>query len=97
MVMHGPADPKGNDDEPSFDSIRAQALREQRPPAHGGDEIVYLHAFLDARKKAMMEEEAHAETDRVDTMQRKFLKEQNIHLQLPLSWSIYGDSYTIHG
>ncbi|GAB6899833.1 chitosanase [Kineosporia succinea] len=92
IVMHGPGD-----DGVSFGGIRATALKKARTPAQGGDETAYLNAFLDARKAAMLTEEAHSETGRVDTMQRVFLKEGNLDLNPPLRWAVYGadDTYEI--
>ncbi|GAA3607245.1 chitosanase [Kineosporia mesophila] len=84
MVMHGPGD-----DSVSFGGIRATALKKAKTPAAGGDETAYLNAFLDARKAAMLTEEAHSETGRVDTMQRKFLNEGNLDLDPPLRWTVY--------
>jgi chitosanase len=92
MVMHGP----GNDPS-SFGGIRKAALAKAKPPAQGGDETAYLNAFLDARKAAMLTEEAHSDTSRVDTEQRVFLKAGNLDLNPPLTWKTYGDSYTING
>lgn len=84
MVMHGPGE-----DPVSFGGIRATALRNATPPSQGGDETAYLDAFLDARKAAMLTEEAHSETGRVDTQQRKFLREGNLDLDPPLRWTVY--------
>ncbi|GAA4195578.1 chitosanase [Microbispora amethystogenes] len=90
MVMHGPgADPV------SFGGIRGTAMRKARTPAQGGDEVTYLNAFLDARKAAMRTEEAHADTSRVDTAQRVFLRSGNLDLDPPLRWKVYGDAYEI--
>ncbi|MBG0828730.1 chitosanase [Planomonospora sp. ID67723] len=90
IVMHG-----GGSDPESFWSIRKNALKKAKPPAQGGDETRYLHAFLDARKKAMQAEAAHEDTSRVDTAQRVFLNKGNLDLDTPLSWKVYGDPYTI--
>jgi chitosanase len=90
MVMHGPGT-----DKLSFGGIRKSALAKAKTPAQGGDEVTYLNAFLDARKAAMKAEEAHEDTSRVDTMQRVFLKNGNLDLNTPLTWKVYGDSYTI--
>jgi len=89
-VMHGP----GNDAD-SFGGIRAAAHTKAKFPAEGGDEKAYLNAFLDARVAAMRREAAHDDTSRVDTAQRKFLNDNNFNLDLPLTWQVYGDSYTI--
>ena len=91
MVMHGPGE-----DADSFGGIRAHVLRRARPPAQGGRETRYLRLFLKARAKVMRREDAHSETDRIDTMQRKFLREGNLHLDPPLRWSVYGDPYEIN-
>ncbi|MGC9668375.1 chitosanase [Planosporangium sp. 12N6] len=90
IVMHG-----DGGDRDSFSSIRANALKKAKPPVQGGDEVTYLNAFLDARKVAMKHEEAHADTSRVDTAQRVFVKNGNLDLNPPLSWKVYGDPYTI--
>ncbi|MEU0565710.1 chitosanase [Nonomuraea sp. NPDC005983] len=90
IVMHGPGT-----DKLSFGGIRKSALAKAKPPAQGGDETKYLNAFLDARKAAMKAEEAHEDTSRVDTEQRVFLKQGNLDLDPPLTWKVYGDSYTI--
>ncbi|WP_069169531.1 chitosanase [Streptomyces griseus] len=90
LVMHG-----GGDDSASFGSIRRAALDRARPPSQGGDEVAYLDAFLDARVRAMKQEEAHSDTSRVDTAQRVFLRNGNLDLDPPLDWRVYGDSYHI--
>ncbi|WP_432253619.1 chitosanase [Streptomyces sp. HNM1019] len=91
IVMHGPGD-----SEYSFGGIRKAALSHAKPPAEGGDETTYLNAFLDARVEAMKSEEAHSDTSRVDTEQRKFLNEKNFDLTPPLRWQVYGDPYEIN-
>ncbi|MEU9641088.1 chitosanase [Streptomyces sp. NPDC048188] len=90
IVMHG-----DGGDPLSFGSIRERALGRARPPAQGGDEVAYLHAFLDERVWAMRQEEAHSDTSRVDTAQRVFLNEGNLDLDPPLDWHVYGDAYHI--
>ncbi|MEV0124713.1 chitosanase [Streptomyces sp. NPDC050703] len=90
IVMHG-----DGGDSTSFRNIRKRALRSATPPAQGGDEVAYLHAFLDARVWAMKQEEAHEDTTRVDTAQRVFLNKRNLGLKTPLEWKVYGDSYRI--
>ncbi|MGW4380810.1 chitosanase [Kitasatospora sp. NPDC004531] len=91
IVMHGP----GNSSD-SFGGIRAAAMKKAKTPAQGGDEAAYLNAFLDARKVVMKQEEAHADTSRVDTEQRVFLNAKNFDLNPPLKWKVYGDSYQIN-
>ncbi|GAA3562255.1 chitosanase [Nonomuraea rosea] len=90
MVMHGPGS-----DKLSFGGIRKSAMAKAKTPAQGGSEVTYLNAFLDARKAAMKAEEAHEDTTRVDTAQRVFLKNGNLDLNPPLTWKVYGDSFTI--
>ncbi|MEV3933438.1 MULTISPECIES: chitosanase [unclassified Streptomyces] len=90
IVMHG-----GGNDSASFGSIRQRALAQASPPSQGGDEVAYLDAFLDARVRAMKQEEAHSDTSRVDTAQRVFLRDGNLDLDPPLDWQVYGDSYHI--
>jgi chitosanase len=90
IVMHGPGD-----DPDSFGGIRSAAMKHAKTPAQGGDETAYLSAFLDARKAAMKMEQGHADTSRVDTMQRVFLTAGNLDLNPPLRFKTYGDSYTI--
>jgi chitosanase len=90
IVMHGPGS-----DHSSFGGIRAAAMKKAKTPAQGGNQTTYLNAFLDVRKKVMLEEAAHDDTSRVDTEQRVFLKAGNLDLNPPLSWKTYGDSYRI--
>ncbi len=91
IVMHGP----GTSSD-SFGGIRAAAMKKAKTPAQGGDEATYLNAFLDARKVIMKQEEAHADTSRVDTEQRVFLNAKNFDLNPPLKWKVYGDPYQIN-
>jgi chitosanase len=88
--MHGPGEGRT-----SFGGIRSSALKKAAVPANGGDETVFLNAFLDARKAAMRSEQGHTDTSRVDTMQRKFLREGNMNLEPPLRFAVYGDSFVI--
>ncbi|MFE6397565.1 chitosanase [Streptomyces alboflavus] len=92
IVMHG-----DGGDNTSFSNIRKRALTKAKPPAQGGDEVTYLHAFLDARVWAMKQEAAHEDTSRVDTAQRVFLNKKNLNLDPPLDWKVYGDSFHIGG
>lgn len=90
IVMHGP----GNSSD-SFGGIRKAAMAKARTPAQGGDETVYLNAFLDARVAAMKKEAAHEDTSRVDTAQRVWLKAGNLDLNTPLRWQVYKDDFHI--
>ncbi|WP_405793334.1 chitosanase [Streptomyces sp. NBC_01506] len=93
-VMHGLGDARGS---AGFRTIREQALEKAESPAKGGDEAAYLNAFLDARVRAMKQEKAHEDTSRVETAQRVFLDADNLALEPPLKWQVYGDSYRIDG
>ncbi|MFF0079214.1 chitosanase [Streptomyces canus] len=90
MVIHGPGR-----DALSFGGIRERAREDADTPTDGGDEIAYLHAFLDARVRAMKQEAAHSDVSRVETAQRVFLEQGNLDLDTPLKWKVYGDSYEI--
>jgi len=90
LVVHGPGS-----DSLSFGGIRATAIKKAKTPAQGGDQKTYLSAFLDARTAAMQAEEAHSNVTRISTAQRVFLNANNFNLDTPLSWKVYGDSYTI--
>jgi chitosanase len=76
-------------------AIRARALARAKPPAQGGDERAWLHAFLDERVAEMRKEPAHSDTSRVDTAQRVFLNNGNFDLNTPLVFAVYGDQYRI--
>jgi chitosanase len=77
-------------------SIRAAALNRAKPPAQGGDEAAWLTAFFDARVVEMKKEAAHEDTSRVDTAQRVFLRNGNFDLNPPLSWTMYGEAFSIN-
>jgi chitosanase len=85
-VMHGMS---------GLRSIRADAMNVAMTPKQGGDETVWLSAFLDARVREMQTEVAHSDTTRVDTAQRVFLRTSNLDLNAPLTWRVYGDRYSI--
>ncbi len=90
IVMHG----TGNTPN-SFSGIRAAALENAKSPAQGGNETVFLNAFLDARKASMLTDPNRFDTSRIDTEQRLFLQQGDLGLNLPLSWQTYGDQYSI--
>jgi len=89
-VVHG----RGNGSF-TLDGIRATAMARAATPTQGGNEVAYLNAFLDARVVAMKSEPAHQDVSRIETAQRVFLQQGNLDLRPPLSWKVYGDSYTI--
>jgi len=70
-------------------------MAQAKTPAQGGDEISYLHAYLDARRATMRRESAHWDVSRVDTAQRVFLLKGNLDLTLPLAWKMYGQDFHI--
>jgi chitosanase len=84
-VMHG---------QSGLRDIRAEAMKRAKTPKQGGDEMVWLTAFLNARVAEMRTEEAHSDVTRVETAQRLFLRASNLDLNGPLSWRVYGDSYS---
>lgn len=89
LVVHGPGE-----DEDSFNGIRKSAMKECSTPANGGSEEQYLLAFLDARTLIMLKEEAHSDLSRIEA-QRKFIQEGNFELKLPITWTMYGDSFEL--
>ncbi|MHA5048614.1 chitosanase [Streptomyces sp. SD15] len=90
MIMHGPGNSPG-----SFHDLRERALAGADTPAEGGSERSYLDLFLDIRRHAMKSKNAHRDTTRIDTAQRKFLREGNFNLDTPLEWKVYGDTYKL--
>ncbi|MDL5159726.1 chitosanase [Actinomycetospora termitidis] len=90
MVVHGP----GTDGE-SFGGIRAAATEQARTPAQGGSVARYLEAFWRARIAVMRSEPAHQDISRITDLEQKFAREGNYALATPLTWSVYGDTYSI--
>ena len=89
LVMHGPGS-----DSASFHGMRAQALKKAKTPARGGSEGAYLKAFLAVRSAVMLQEEAHSDLSRIKT-QRSFIDDKNFSLTRPLTWTMYGDRFTL--
>ena len=90
MVVHGPGM-----DSKSFGGIRAAAKKQAKTPAQGGSVAGYLSAFWKARIAVMRSEPAHEDVTRITDLQQKFASEGNYSLQTPLTWSVYGDTYSI--
>ncbi|SNX57739.1 chitosanase [Streptomyces sp. TLI_55] len=90
MVFHGPGT-----DATSFYGLREAAMKKADPPSEGGSEEAYLSAFLDVRKAAMRTRKADIDTSRVDTAQRRFLREGKLELETPLTWAVYGETYRV--
>ncbi|MGW5369210.1 chitosanase [Streptomyces sp. NPDC004009] len=90
MVFHGPG--TGRD---GFYGLRERALRKAGSPSLGGSERAYLGVFLDLRREAMRAGGSAVDTTRVDTAQRRFLREGNLELRTPLTWQVYGETYRV--
>lgn len=93
IVMHGPGDGSVPLDQ-SFYGIRETTMKEAKTPAEGGQEDEYLMAFFKERGRVMGLEEAHADLSRIEA-QEKFLKEKNLTLTLPLTWTMYGQEFEL--
>jgi chitosanase len=89
-VMHGP-DAWGG----GLPDLRDRAVAKAKAPTQGGDEKTYLQAFLDVRKAEMSKDAAHRDVSRIDDAQLVFLNKGNFNLNLPLTWQMYGDSFTV--
>ncbi|MGA5125931.1 chitosanase [Streptomyces pseudogriseolus] len=90
MVFHGTGT-----DENGFYALRERVLERAKTPAAGGSEKAYLDAFLDVRRETMRTRYPDRDTSRIDTAQRRFLAAGNLDLDTPLTWELYGDSYTL--
>lgn len=90
MVFHGPGT-----NATSFYGLREAAMKKADLPSEGGSEEAYLSAFLDVRKAAMRTRKADIDTTRVDTAQRRFLREGKLELETPLTWAVYGETYKV--
>ncbi len=90
MVFHGTGT-----DENGFYALRERVLERAKTPAAGGSEKAYLDAFLDVRRETMRTRYPDRDTSRIDTAQRRFLQAGNLDLDTPLTWEMYGDSYTL--
>ncbi|WP_406099972.1 chitosanase [Streptomyces sp. NBC_01013] len=90
MVLQGPGS-----EADSFYGIRKAAVAEADTVAEGGDESVYLDAFLDAARAVMKSKRNQQDTSRLDTAQRVFLEDGNLALELPLTWTMYGETFTV--
>jgi chitosanase len=88
-VNHGPGD-----DAESFGGI-LRAARAARPtPARGGDEAAYLAAVVDARA-AVLEDWGDLQPDGRVAAHRALLASGNLGLEPPVTWSMYGDRFTV--
>lgn len=94
VVMHGVETEENNGEYDGFLYIREKAREKANTPLDGGDEEKYLQEFLKAREIVMKQEEAHKDISRI-IAQRKFLKEKNYNLELPLEWIMYGERFIV--
>lgn len=46
---------------------------------------------------AIRKEPSHSDTSRVETAQRRFVREGRLQLETPLAWKVYGESFRIDG
>lgn len=90
MVVHGP----GNGPS-SFGGIRSAAKQRAKTPAQGGAATTYLQTFLTARAKVMRQETAHRDLSRLNA-QWQFVLAKKDRLQLPLTWQMYGQTFTLN-
>lgn len=89
-VNHGP----GEDSESFGGIISGVKARGIKSPAQGGSEAAYLLAIVNARD-VVLKGWGDYQADGRSTIARKFLKEKNLTLKLPLAWRIYGESFSI--
>lgn len=87
-VNHGP----GSDSE-SFGGIVNTAKSNATPPSQGGDEKTYLRAIIAARD-AVLKQWGDYQSNGRSTIHQTLIN-NNFTLALPISWSVYGDSYTL--
>ncbi|WP_329618086.1 chitosanase [Streptomyces brevispora] len=90
MVLHGPGTAPD-----AFYGIRKAALAEADTVDEGGDEKVYLDAFLDAARAVMKSKKTQHDTSRIDTAQREFLYDGNLGMKPPLTWKMYGETFHV--
>jgi chitosanase len=89
LVVHGPGE-----DPDSFNGIRKEALQNSNTSSEAANEAEYLKAFLKARTKIMLQEEAHEDLSRIH-FQEQLIDEGNYELELPVRWGMYGDAFRL--
>ena len=88
-INHG----EGIDPE-SFGGIVSDAQDRNPPPSQGGNQAAYLDALIDFRE-AVLEEWGDNQADgRVPAL--RSLLASNLNLVAPITWSMYGEPYTIN-
>ncbi|KAE8762661.1 chitosanase [Georgenia thermotolerans] len=88
-VNHGPGE-----DRESFGGILETARAACPTPAAGGDEARYLATVVDARA-AVLKEWGDLQPDGRVAAHRALLATGNLRLAPPVSWSMYGDRFTV--
>jgi chitosanase len=83
----------GAADTSGFQKIRSSAMAKATLPSRGGNEAAYLSAFLQARL-AVMGGGAYGPVDRVK-VQQSWASGGNLTLTAPLSWTMYGDPFSL--
>jgi chitosanase len=93
IVNHGsyPGDSVGGQ---SFQGIVLTAKSQTQTPTQGGNEATYLNKVLDARW-AVLQSWGDAQTNGRVPALRSLITAGKWQLQVPLSWSMYGTTFTI--
>lgn len=89
MVVHGPGA-----GATSFGGLRRAAKQRAKTPRQGGPAKTYLQTFLTVRAKVMRQEAAHHDLSRLNA-QWQFVCAGKDELQLPLTWEMYGQQFTL--
>jgi chitosanase len=89
-VNHGP----GTDRESFGGIVAGVKARGHHSPAQGGNEAAFLSSVIAARD-VVLRSWGDYQVDGRSTIGRKFLRDKNLKLTLPLRWSIYGDAFSI--
>jgi chitosanase len=74
--------------------VKGVKARGQQSPAQGGNEVAYLKAVIAARDTVLKAWGTY-QVDGRSSIALRFLREENLNLDLPLAWTIYGDAYSI--
>ncbi len=83
---------------PSLQNDEACARAAATPPSQGGNEIAFLDAFLTCYSQSINGDPTHASDGsigRVTTMYKPIVDSGNLDLHTPLSWSMYGQAFSI--
>ena len=81
---------------PAVKLAKADGLRALGQFAYYDAAVVHgFEGMRGVRVVEMHKEVAHDDVSRIETAQRRFLREGNLDLNAPLRWSVYGDDYSI--